>query len=122
MRALLAGIGTTRRVGRFSAAGSVSVGYSFNHLTMDSAAGPAFALTGANLTDARVHDSAILKPDVAVWYDVTKHMGVGVSAAYLVARPEEIVTMSRGSIVRHLQTDAFELTAGVTFGVWRKRE
>ncbi len=121
MRAVLAGIGTTRRVRRFSASGNVSVGYSFNHLTADSGGSAALALTGVTVTDVHVRDSAIFKPEISVWYDVTKHAGIGVSAAYVVARPDEVMTTSTGSTVRELQADAFELTLGVTFGVWKKQ-
>ena len=69
MRALLAGYGHTRHFKRLTASGSVSVGYSFNNFTVDGSARPAFARTGVALTDVRVHDSAMLKPDVAVWYE-----------------------------------------------------
>jgi hypothetical protein len=121
MRALLAGFGHTRRLGRFSASANVVGGYSFNDLSLDSAAAPAFARTGNSLLGVHVNNSAALKPEASVWYDVAKHAGVGVTAAYLVARPEEIVTSTAGTDVRHLRADAFELTVGVTFGVWKKR-
>jgi hypothetical protein len=121
MRALLAGFGHTRRMGRLSASASVSGGYAFNHFTVDGAAGPAFASTGTSLLGVSVNNSAIVKPEMSVWYDVVKHAGVGITAAYLMARPEEIVTTAAGSDVRHLRADAFELTVGLTFGVWTKR-
>ena len=120
-RALLAGFGHTRRLKRLTASANVSVGYSFNHFTVDSGAYPAFARTGVTLTDVRVRDSAMLKPDVSVWYDVARHVGVGISAAYLVARPDQIISTATGSTTRQLHADAFELTAGLTFGVWKKK-
>ena len=90
-------------------------------LAADLAAGPTFAQTGVSLVRAHVDNSWVLKPNVAVWYDVLKHVGVGVGAAYLVARPEETITTASGSQSQHLKTDAFELTAGVTFGVWKNK-
>jgi hypothetical protein len=120
MRALLAGFGHTQRFGRLSASASVSGGYSFNNLSVNGGAGPAFASTGISLLGVHVNNSAVAKPEVSVWYDVVKHAGVGVTAAYFVSRPEEVMTTATGSDVRHLRADAFELTAGVTFGVWKK--
>ena len=76
---------------------------------------------GAARQSAHVDNSWVLKPNVAVWYDVLKHVGVGVGAAYLVARPEETITTASGVQARHLKTDALELTAGVTFGLWKKK-
>jgi hypothetical protein len=46
---------------------------------------------------------------------------VAISVAYLVARPEAILTTAAGPATRHLHADALELTAGITFGVWKKR-
>jgi len=120
MRALLVGIGHTKRLGRFTTSASVSGGYSFNHLTVDNDMVPAFRSAGVSLVGVRVNDSAIGKPEVAIWYDVFKHVGVGVSASYLFIRPQEITTTITGSEVRNLRADTFVLTAGVVFGVWKQ--
>jgi hypothetical protein len=63
----------------------------------------------------------VVRPNVAVWYDVFKHVGVGVSAAYLFARPNQTITTATGTQEHDLKADAFELAAGVTFGVWKKK-
>jgi hypothetical protein len=122
MRALLAGFGYRHRMHRFTAAANASAGYSFNHLTDDSGMGPAFARTGVSLIDVHVNDSAIVKPEVAIWYDLFKHVGVGVSAAYLFNRPDEVIRTTAGSATRQLNANTFALAAGLTFGVWKKGE
>jgi hypothetical protein len=63
----------------------------------------------------------VAKPDVAIWYDVFRHVGVGVSAGYLFTRPDETIATASGSTVRHLNADTWELTTGVVFGVWKKK-
>jgi hypothetical protein len=122
MRALLAGFGYRHRIHRFTAGANVSAGYSFNHLTVDSGMGPAFARTGVSLLDVHVNDSAIVKPNVALWYDLFKHVGVGVSAAYLFNRPDEVIRTTAGSRTRQLNANTFVFAAGLTFGVWKKSE
>src|SRR5262249_3450777 len=72
MRALLAGFGYRHRMHRFTALANISAGYSFNHLVDDSGLGPAFARTGVSLIDVHVNNSAVAKPEVAVWYDLFK--------------------------------------------------
>ena len=119
-RALLAGFGHTQHAGRFSTSVTVSGGYSFNHLSVGAAAAPAFATAGITLLGASVDNSAVVKPEVSAWYDIAKHVGIGISAAYLVTRPHETLTTATGAEVQHLRADAVELTAGLTFGVWRK--
>ncbi len=121
MRALLAGLGRTERYGRFSASASLSAGYSFNDLSVSPAAAPAFANAGMTLLGATVDNSAVVKPDVSVWYDVARHIGVGVSVSYLFARPDQTLTTPTGSLVQTLKADALELSVGMTFGVWRER-
>jgi len=69
-----------------------------------------------------VNDSAIVKPEVALWYDVFRHVGVGVSVAYLYTRPEETLTTANAVQVRRLNADTWELATGVTFGLWKKKE
>ena len=122
MRALLAGFGHTRHLGRFFASGNMSAGYAFNNFTVAKDVAQTFAGTGVGLQGVHVDNSWVLKPSVAAWYDVLKHVGVGVGAAYLVARPSESITTASGIQAQHLKTDAFELTAGVTFGVWKKKQ
>jgi hypothetical protein len=120
MRAFTAGFGHTKRLGRFTASGSVSAGYSFNNLTVDDGVASAFSRTGVSLVGVGVSDSFVAKPDVSLWYDVFRHVGVGVSVGYLFTRPDETITTATGSTVRHLQADTWELTTGVVFGVWKK--
>jgi hypothetical protein len=121
MRALLAGFGHTQRVGRrFTLSANVSGGYSFNNLSTDSGFGSAFTRTGTSLVGVSVNDSGVIKPEVAIWYDVFRHVGVGVAGAYLFTRPDETLTTALGSQVRHIDADTWEFTVGLTFGVWRK--
>jgi hypothetical protein len=123
MRALLAGFGHTKRLGRrFTTSANISAGYSFNNLTADSGVSRAFSRTGVTLVGVHTNDSAVVKPEVSLWYDVFRHVGLGVSVAYLFIRPEEVTTTPTGSTTRDLNADTWELTAGITFGVWKKKQ
>jgi len=99
----------------------MSGGYAFNDFTVANDAFPTFAGSGVSLVGVHVDNSWVLKPYVAAWYDVQSHVGVGVSVAYLVARPEQTITTAAGIQQQHLNTDALELSAGVTFGLWKKK-
>ena len=121
IRTVLVGIGHTQHMGRVNASASLSGGYAWNHLSLDSGADSAFDRAGVSLIGARVRNSAAVKPEVSVWYDIAKRVGVGVSAAYFVSRPDAIITTATGSDTRRLRADAVELHAGVTIGVWKDR-
>jgi hypothetical protein len=117
-RALLAGYGHTKRLKKFATSANLNAGYSFNNYSVASGAGSAFASGGISLVGVNVDNSWVVRPDVSAWYDVFRHVAVGVSAAYLWSRPNETITTVTGSDTRRLNADAFELTVGVAFGVW----
>ena len=121
MRAVLAGYGYTKHVHRFTTSANMTAGYAFNNFNVEENAGQTFSRAGVSLVGVHVDNSWVLKPYVAAWYDVLRHVGVGVSAAYLVARPEQTITTAAGVQEQRLKTDAFELSAGVTFGLWKKK-
>jgi hypothetical protein len=119
-RALLAGYGHTKKLKKFATSANLNGGYSFNNYSVASGAGSAFASGGISLVGVNVDNSWVVRPDVSAWYDVFRHVAVGVSAAYLWSRPNETITTLAGSQTRRLNADAFELTVGVAVGVWRK--
>ncbi len=121
MRAILGGFGRTTRIGRFSTSANMLGGYSFNSFNVASEAFPTFAGAGVSLVNVHVDNGWVVKPGVNAWYDIQKHVGVGVGAAYLVARPKQTITTASGIQERHLKTDAFVMTAGVTFGLWKDK-
>jgi len=120
-RTILLGIGHTQHMGRLNASASLSGGYSLNRFALDDRASPTFALADVSLLGARVRNSPAARPDVSVWFDVAKRLGVGVSAAYFVARPDVIVTTNSGTYTRRVRADALEWHAGMTIGVWKDR-
>jgi hypothetical protein len=119
-RALMVGYGHTKKIKRFATSASLNGGYSFNNYSVASGAAPAFANGGISLVGVSTDNSWVVRPDVSAWYDVFRHMAVGVSAAYLWSRPNQTVTTLAGSTTQRLNADAFELTVGVAVGVWKK--
>ena len=119
-RALMVGYGHTKKIKRFATSANLNGGYSFNNYSVASGARPTFASGGISLVGVGVDNSWVVRPDVSAWYDVFRHMAVGVSAAYLWSRPNQTVTTVTGTDTRRLNADAFELTVGVAVGVWKK--
>jgi len=120
MNAVLIGFGHTQNFGRVSASGSVTGGYTFNHLTAASDANAGFQRAGLTLVGLRARNSPAAKSEVSVWYDVAKRLGVNVSTAYFLARPDVVINTTTGSSARRLRADALELQVGLAVGVWKK--
>jgi len=111
-RAVLVGYGYTKHLKRFSTSAGVGGGYSFNDFS---------TVTSLGLIGVDTHNSWVVRPDVSAWYDVFKHLAVGISAAYLVNRPEQTLTTPFGAQTQRLHGDTVELVAGVAVGVWKKK-
>ena len=121
MRALLAGFGYTEQAGRLAVSANANGGYSFNNFTVADGARPAFASAGVSLVGTDVDNSWVVRSGVSVWYDIFKHVAVGVGAAYFVARPNQTITTATNTQEQHLKADALELAAGVTLGIWKNK-
>ena len=117
MRAIMVGIGHTQHLGRLSVSASVIGGYAFNRLVLDGSARDSYERAGLTLLDARVRRSAAARSEASLWYDVTKRLGVEVSAGYLLARPQVVITTLGGSSSHHLRADAVELAVGIAVGL-----
>ncbi|HEX7795376.1 MAG TPA: hypothetical protein VF456_13535 [Vicinamibacterales bacterium] len=122
MQVLVVGYGYKRYFGQVSAEANMSGGYSFNNFSVASDAGSRFATAGVSLVGVDVDNGWVLRPDVSVSYDVLRLVAVGVSAAYLVARPHETITTFAGNQRRRLNADQFELSAEVTVGVGKTKQ
>jgi len=121
MNTLLAGFGRTQNMGRLSTSASVTGGYALNHLSASAGAGAAFESAGLTLNSMRVRNSPAARPEVSVWYDVAKRLGVEFSAAYFVARPELMMDTASGPLTSHLRANSLEMQVGCAVGFLKRR-
>ena len=67
---------------------------------------------------ADVANTFVVKPEVSAWFDVSRKVGLLVSAGYMAARPQVTVTSSGGRDTRRANADVVMLTVGTVYSVF----
>ena len=119
VRPIMAGYGYTRVIGRYAVTADVLGGYAFGSIDLEPSAVDAyrrtFGVPGASVTAS---NTFVLKPEIGVWYDVNRKVGVNVNAGYMVARPEVTIETAAGTDLRTARADQFILKVGVVYSVF----
>jgi hypothetical protein len=76
MRDVLIGVGHTQQLGRFATSANLTAGYTFNHFVQDDSVAGAYRRAGETLLNVEARNSPVAKPEVSLWYDVAKRVGV----------------------------------------------
>jgi hypothetical protein len=119
VRPIMAGYGYTRIIRRYAITADVLGGYAFGSIDLSDPAVDAYrrALRVPNAS-ASASNTFVLKPEIGVWYDLTKKVFVNVNAGYMIARPEIAVDTVAGSDVRTARADQFILKVGVVYSIF----
>ena len=99
VRPLMGGYGYTHlfRGGKMAVTGDMVGGYAINSFRLNPAADSAYQTRlGARSVSAEAVNTLVAKPEVEMWYDVNKKVGVLVNAGYVFARPQVKVTSTLG--------------------------
>ena len=124
---LMAGYGYTHTMRRFSIRGAIFGGYAWNSFSLDPAATELYRRqAGPNGVSSSTSDSIsssasntwVIKPEVRLRYDVSRKVGLNVSAGYMVARPELRVRTPLGVETTPISADIFMLKFGVVYSVF----
>jgi len=119
MRPVMIGYGYTRVRGRATFTGDLLGGYSFNSFHLDPVAAAVYAAgTDPTRIEAEASNTFVVKPEVQVWYDVSKRIGVKGSLGYLVAHPDLVVTGPFGEDRRSIKANTFLFTIGVVYSIF----
>ena len=121
VRPLMGGYGYTHlfRGGKMAVTGDLVAGYAINSFQLNPAAESAYQTRlGARAVSAEAVNTMVAKPEVQVWYDVNKKVGVIVNAGYVFARPQVKVNSTLGTNVHRVHADAYTLTMGLVYSVF----
>jgi hypothetical protein len=119
VRPLMTGYGYTRIIGPVSATFDVIGGIAFNSFSLASPATEAYRdRLGAQSINTHVAKSPVVKPEVDVWIDLSRRVGLNINAGYLIARPQITVRSTLGDDVRRVRADMFALTIGAVYSLF----
>ena len=119
VRPFMAGYGYTRVIRRYSITADVLGGYAIGSIGLDQPAIDAYRRAlGVPTASASASNTFVLKPEIGVWYDVNKKVGVNVNAGYMMARPDVTVVTDAGTDFRTARADQFILKVGVVYSIF----
>jgi hypothetical protein len=117
IRPMMVGYGYTWIRGRAAITTDVVGGIAFNSLHIDRAAAMEYERLGATDVSLEATNTFAAKPEVQVWYDLNRRIGLKINGGYLIARPTVTIKSSLGSDKWSVRADAFLLTFGVVYSI-----
>jgi hypothetical protein len=120
VRPFMAGYGYTRVLNsRTSVEANLLGGYAFTSFHLVPSAADVYRdRLGARSVDITTGNTFVAKPEVGVWFDVSRKVGVNVSAGYMIARPALTVSSSLGKEVQRFQADMFMVSVGAVYKIF----
>jgi hypothetical protein len=119
VRPVMAGWGYTKIIHGYSITADVLGGYAIGSINISDPATAAYQrVLGVQTVDAEAGNTFVLKPEIGVWYDVTRRVFLNVNAGYMVARPEVEIVTAAGRDGRNARADQFILKVGVVYSIF----
>ncbi len=99
--------------------GDVMAGYAVNSFRLDPVADSAYQTRlGARSVSAEAVNALVARPELKVWYDVNKKVGLLVNAGYVFVRPDVKVTSTLGTDVHRVHADTYTLKVGLVYSIF----
>ena len=118
VRPLLGGYGYTKSYGRYNVTGMLEAGYAFTSFGLTDTAQTALRPSLGTVTDTHIGGTLVVRPEVEVWYDINRRLGLSVNLGYVVARPTLTMTTPAGTQSQRVRADVFVLTTGLVYSVF----
>jgi hypothetical protein len=119
LRPIMVGYGYTHVFGRTSISAKTLTGYAFASMNMSALAADAYRdRLGARAITAHAANTLVVKPEVSLWRDLSKKMGVRASIGYLIARPHIAVRSTLGEDKRRVNADMLMFKVGMVYSIF----
>lgn len=119
VRPVMAGYGYTKLIKRYAVTADVLGGYAIGSMKLSDPAAAAYQRTlGAPGAEAKATNTFVFKPEMGVWYDITRRVYLNVNAGYMLARPDVEIVTAAGIDKRTARADQFILKVGVVYSLF----
>jgi hypothetical protein len=119
IRPLLGGYGYTHLMGKTNISAGVMGGYAFTSFSRRDSFDLAYVAShGVVVTKTSSSNAFVLRPEVSVWHDLNKKVGLNITGGYIFARPEVTVTSSLGQDRQRVRADMFTLRMGLVYSIF----
>jgi len=119
VRPFMGGYGYTHLMGPVAVTVDAIGGYALTRFDLTSEAANAYReRLGAGSLSAHMSNTPVVKPEVSLWVDVTRKVGLMANAGYIIARPRFTVSSTLGSDVERYRADAMSITVGAVYRIF----
>jgi len=119
IRPLMAGYGYTHRIGPTAIKGSIQGGYAFTSFEAEPHVADIYSTRlGAHSFSTDASNTIVVRPQVSVWHDISRKIGLNVTAGYMIARPTLTISTSMGVERQRVRADMFTVKMGLVYSVY----
>ena len=119
IRPFMAGYGYTKVIHKYAITEAMLGGYGFGTITISDRAAAAYQRTlNVPHAEANATNTIVLKPEIGVWYDITRKVFLNVNAGYMLARPDVEIVTAVSTERRKARADQFVLKVGVVYSIF----
>jgi hypothetical protein len=119
IRPVMAGYGYTYNIRKYSITADALGGYAISSFGVADRALDAYReRMGALSVSGKATNTMVLKPEIGVWYDLNRKIGLNLNAGYMFARPDVTISSTLGSETRKARADQFILKLGVVYSIF----
>ncbi|HEY1913247.1 MAG TPA: hypothetical protein VGG73_20140 [Vicinamibacterales bacterium] len=119
VRPVMAGYGYTYILHHITISADALAGFAFNSIDLDAGAIAAYNdRLGVQRAYSVASNTFVLKPEIGMWHNVNRKIGLNINFGYMFARPEVSVISSTGTETRTARADQFILKGGVVYSIF----
>jgi hypothetical protein len=118
-RPFMVGYGYSHLLKGIAMKGSVEGGYAFTSFDLAPSAANVYQdRLGARSLSADVANTFVVRPQVSIWHDINRKVGMNFSVGYMIARPKLTISTTVGEERRRLRADMLILKVGAVYSVF----
>jgi hypothetical protein len=119
LRPFLGGYGYTHKLTeRVSLTGDVIGGFGFSSIELTQEADAALHVPPGTPVRVLTGTALVLKPEVSMWFDLTRKFGLSVDGGYIIARPSLSISSPLVNERTRIRADAFTISTGIVYRVY----
>lgn len=119
LRPFMAGYGYTHHIGAVAITGALLGGAAFTSFSLRPEASDVYRdELGARSISGDAGATLVARPEVSMWYDLSRKVGLHVSAGYMIARPNVTVSSTLGDDRRRVNADMLQVKVGLAYAIF----